>query len=140
MKMKIIFLIQGLIALMSTTCFALIEVRTNFAGAFVEPRDFNHYLTSQNVKEDWQIINEIAHAAGINLGFSNLQDLRFEMTKSRDVFANLHHINKAKWLKSVDSNPADLAEKITAQNFDYYLTNSLARASRILNKCSNDLN
>ncbi len=94
--------------------------------------------TPTNAKEDWQIIAELAVALNIKLGFENIDELRASMFDAHESLRHLDKITKAKWHKdSAVHNPLDTTTKLVAQNFDFYLTNAIARASRILHKCSN---
>jgi NADH-quinone oxidoreductase subunit G len=90
-------------------------------------------------KEDWQIILELAQKFGFNLGFRNLEELRDSLALAHPIFSNLQKITKASWVKSSDIKDEFSAEKLAAKNFDFYLTNPIARASRTLNKFSAEL-
>ncbi len=74
-------------------------------------------------KEDWKIFTELAQEFGFDLG-------------TKPDFAELL---KTIWIKSSEANGDFSDEKIAAKNFDFYLTNPIARASRTLNKCSAEL-
>jgi NADH-quinone oxidoreductase subunit G len=74
-------------------------------------------------KEDWEIFTELAQEFGFDLG-------------AKPDFAKLL---KTVWIKSSEANGDFSDEKIAAKNFDFYLTNPIARASRTLNKCSAEL-
>lgn len=87
-------------------------------------------------REDSQIILEIAHAANLNIGFHNFAELAKAMIAKSDACKNLNKITKAKWLASADLKLADVTQKISAKDFDFYTTNAVARASRSLTKCS----
>jgi NADH-quinone oxidoreductase subunit G len=87
-------------------------------------------------QEDWKIILELAKKLGVDLGFSNLEELR----KSIIQFANLNKISKASWVKYSELKGDFSDQKIAAEDFDFYLTNPIARASRTLSRCSAELN
>lgn len=91
----------------------------------------------EGAKEDWQIILEIAEAASIDLGFKNLSELKKTLAQNNATCANLNHTTKAKWQASNSHKVADHSQKINAKDFDFYSTNAVARASRVLAKCSN---
>jgi len=91
----------------------------------------------ENAKEDWEIINELAKTLGLDLGFKNIAELRAAMSDSNSVFRNINHVTKAKWVASADAKDLNDSEKLLAKDFDFYLTNAIARASRVLTKCSN---
>ena len=89
-------------------------------------------------REDWQIFAELAKKFGFDLGFKNLEEIRKELARNEKTFANLDEITKKSWIKSDEIKGELNEEKLIAQNFDFYLTNPIARASRTLNKCSNE--
>lgn len=89
--------------------------------------------------EDWQIILKLAQKLGIDLGFRNQDELRAKLASSHKNLTNLQTIHKANWVKSSEIKAGSFSEKLSVQDFDFYLTNPIARASRILNKCSADL-
>ncbi len=90
-----------------------------------------------DAKEDWQIVNEIAHVLSLDLGFRNIDELRELMKNKSSVFANVGGITKAKWHSSQTNKALEASQKIQAQDFDFYSTNVIARASRVLAKCNN---
>ncbi|MES2961850.1 MAG: NADH-quinone oxidoreductase subunit NuoG [Pseudomonadota bacterium] len=90
-------------------------------------------------KEDWKIIVELAGKIGVDLGFKDLSELRREMRIAYPIFANLEKISKATWVKSAEIKNDFSDQKLAVKDFDFYLTNPIARASRTLNKCSVEL-
>lgn len=90
-------------------------------------------------KEDWQIILELANKFGFDLGFKTLAELRKELTSSYPIFAELEKITKASWIKHEELKKDFVNSTLPVKDFDFYLTNPIARASRILNKCSAEL-
>jgi NADH-quinone oxidoreductase subunit G len=90
-------------------------------------------------KEDWSVILQLAKKFGFDLDFKNLSELRKQMSQEHQSFANLEKITKANWINSKAFSGEFLEEKLSAKNFDFYLTNPIARASRTLNKCSAEL-
>ena len=90
-------------------------------------------------KEDWQIFVELAAKLEINLGFKNFSQIRKSMFEEFPIFKNLEKISKTSWQKSKEINGDFLQQKLKTQDFDFYLTNAIARASRTLNKCSVEL-
>jgi len=92
-----------------------------------------------DAKEDVQIILELAKKFGFDLGFKNLAEIRENLAKTQAIFANLEKTFKSSWTKSHDTSDNFVEENLAAKNFDFYLTNPIARASRTLNKCSAEL-
>jgi NADH-quinone oxidoreductase subunit G len=90
-------------------------------------------------KEDWQIFVELATKLEIDLGFKNLAQLRKSMFAEFSIFKNLEKISKTSWQKSEEIRGEFLQQKLQTQDFDFYLTNPIARSSRTLNKCSIEL-
>jgi NADH-quinone oxidoreductase subunit G len=74
-------------------------------------------------KEDWQIFVELAKEFGFDLGLK----------------PSFESLAKASWVKAKSTSERLGNEKIAVKDFDFYLTNPIARASRVLNKCSSDL-
>ena len=91
----------------------------------------------EGAQEDFQIILEIARASNADLGFKNLVELKKTLAENNATCANLNHATKAKWLASNSHKTSDHLQKINATDFDFYSTNAIARASRVLTKCSN---
>jgi NADH-quinone oxidoreductase subunit G len=83
-------------------------------------------------KEDWKIILELAQKLGLDLGFKSLAEIK-------ESLPQLDKIVKANWVKSGEIKDEISDEKLVAKEFDFYLTNPIARASRTLNKCSSEL-
>jgi NADH-quinone oxidoreductase subunit G len=92
-----------------------------------------------DAREDWAIIRALSEAVGVSLGWTSLDGLRSEMYKVAPQLQRLDHIHKA--------DAATLSElgrgegKFSPQPFaspvkDFYLTNPIARASRIMGECS----
>lgn len=96
----------------------------------------NAVFAPGEAKEDFKIILELAEKFGFDLGFKNLSELRKEMAANIAVFANLEKITKANWVKSHELKGDFANSKIAIKDFDFYITNPIARASRTLNKCS----
>jgi NADH-quinone oxidoreductase subunit G len=90
-------------------------------------------------KEDLQIILELAKKFDFDLGFKNLAEVRKELAKKHVIFAHLEKTFKSSWIKSHEASGSFVEESLSAKDFDFYLTNPIARASRILNKCSAEL-
>ncbi|NBV06441.1 MAG: NADH-quinone oxidoreductase subunit G [Proteobacteria bacterium] len=87
--------------------------------------------------EDWQVILQIAQKLNLDLGYKNLAELRNSLIAANPIFANLNKINKAIWINT-DNTLGDIdSDKFNLKDYNFYLTNPIARASRTLNKCGN---
>jgi NADH-quinone oxidoreductase subunit G len=95
-------------------------------------------------KLDYEIIVEIAQKLGVDLGFKNYHELLSKLDEEYKILARIDKINNRDQssLKITNDNlKFNLVDsKLIAKNYDYYLTNSIARASRVLNKCSAENN
>ena len=89
-------------------------------------------------KQDWLIIKELADKLDIDLGFKSLSELRNLIYSQNPTLMQLDIITQSEWIKSNDSSDL-LEEKLFIKPFDFYLTNPITRASRTLNKCSDEL-
>jgi NADH dehydrogenase/NADH:ubiquinone oxidoreductase subunit G len=90
-------------------------------------------------KLDCEIVMELASVLGFNLGFKNSEELINLLDQEINLFDRINSINKSDndCLKpSNDNFKLNNNDKIIIKNYDYYLTNSIARSSRILHKCS----
>ncbi len=88
-------------------------------------------------QEDCQIILELAKKLNLDLGYKNLAELRKSLIAANPIFANLDKITKATWINSESAAGELDAEKFFVKDYNFYLTNPIARASRTLNKCGN---
>ncbi len=96
-------------------------------------------FTIGQAKDDVETIIELAEKLNTDLGFKNLAELRKNLGQDYPTFAKLNEISKANWIASIKNEDSILEDKIEFQDFDFYLTNPIARASRTLNKCSAEL-
>jgi len=92
-------------------------------------------------KIDANIICEIANKLNLNLGFNNHEQLSEVLECEYKVLSKINQLPSInqKILEALDDNFINSIaneDKISIRNYDYYLTNSIARSSRILNKCS----
>ena len=93
-----------------------------------------------NSKADSQIIIELARECNVDLGFKDQESLESEIFKNHQNIANLGQISSRKWQKSTeDKKKLDPSTEIKVQDYDFHLTNAIARSSNILNKRSQDL-
>lgn len=86
-------------------------------------------------KDDWIIVSEIAKALKIDLGFANLSQLRKEIYNEFKYFEYIGQIIKSEWDKIVCEDKIHKDHlKVNSEN--YYLTNPISRASKIMAECS----
>jgi len=95
-------------------------------------------------KADYEIIVEIAQKLDLDLGFKNYNQLLAKLDEEHKILSRVDKINNRNesFLKVTNDNLKFnfIDSKLVAKNYDYYLTNSIARASRVLNKCSAENN
>lgn len=90
----------------------------------------------KDAKDDYKIIADLAKTLGINLGFESLDSLRDIMAGNNPIFANYDVPAKHKWQAAgaVD-NSKILSKKIAAKDNDFFVSNVIARLSKVLNEC-----
>jgi NADH-quinone oxidoreductase subunit G len=92
-----------------------------------------------DAREDWAIIRALAGKLDVSLGFDNLEHLRASMYKAAPHLAQLDQAATADASMLADLTKA--RGKMTSKPFaspvtDFYLTNPIARASKIMADCS----
>lgn len=89
------------------------------------------------VAQDAEIIIKLAKKLNLDLGFNEISALK------QNLFSTIDYDQDSDIIKSIftPSNKAkiDIKGKIIIKDYDFYLTNPIARASRILSQCSNEL-
>lgn len=98
-------------------------------------------------KNDVEIFCDIAKLLNLDIGFVNHQEMLNRLDAEHKLFANNlyspSHLSLSSDFKNnyvAKSNFVLDDSPIKVIDYDYYLTNSIARASRILNKCSAENN
>lgn len=97
-----------------------------------------------DAKEDWAIFRALSAHLGVTLGFDSLSDLRSELYSKFPHFAHLDEVAEA---GSIDVNAitkslaASKTGKVLGQPLqspitDYFMTNPIARASKVMAECS----
>jgi len=92
-----------------------------------------------DAREDWAIIVSLAKAAGFDLGFVNMSELRAAMYKAAPHLAAIGQVGKANAtaLAELSQGAGKLGkEPFISPIMDFYFTNPIARASRIMAECS----
>lgn len=117
-------------------CFAEKEaIYLNVEGRIQKSQRAIFSLTNAN--DDFEIFSKLADKLKISLDFKDIEEARNLIYKKLKTSEN--SLIKANF-KNSDTIKTNLKECIIeANDFDYYLTNPIARASRILNKCSQEL-
>jgi NADH-quinone oxidoreductase subunit G len=92
-----------------------------------------------DAREDWAIIVSLAKLAGADLGFANMSELRAAMYKVAPLLAAIGQVAKADAAALAELSQG--AGKLGKEPFvspikDFYFTNPIARASRIMAECS----
>jgi NADH-quinone oxidoreductase subunit G len=92
-----------------------------------------------DAREDWAIIRALAGKLDVTLGFDNIDHLRAAMYKAAPQLAALDTVETADAAQLGDL--AGATGKMTSKAFtspvgDFYMTNPIARASKIMAECS----
>ncbi|WP_375326756.1 NADH-quinone oxidoreductase subunit NuoG [Candidatus Tisiphia endosymbiont of Nemotelus uliginosus] len=85
-------------------------------------------------KVDWVIIKELADNLGIDMGIKNLSDIRSNLAAEFPVFANISNVVRGGFSKFVSTDPL-LGHDIVTSPINYYMTDSISRASVTMAKC-----
>lgn len=88
--------------------------------------------------EGWKIVLQLAVAVGIDIGFDDNASLRSLLQNFYNFLQKNEEVN-AEWISAANLSLSDQRTVIVAKDFDYYTTNQIARASKILRKCSQEL-
>src|SRR5262249_13497753 len=91
-------------------------------------------------REDWAILRALSEALGATLPWNSLTELRRAMYAKAPHLARLDHVAKAEAtdLEALGNAARGTmaSEAFASPVKDYYLTNPIARASRIMAECS----
>jgi NADH-quinone oxidoreductase subunit G len=92
-----------------------------------------------DARDNWKIIVEISKRIRKSLNYINFEDVRAGLRKEYPIFTNINHIEKDNF-QSLD-RLSDKKKKLNSDVFsntitDYYLTNSIARSSKVMGECS----
>lgn len=93
----------------------------------------------KNAQDDWKIIADLAKVLKQDLGFNCIDSLREIMIKTNAVFANYDIAAKHSWIASKVVDNTIQSREISAKSDDFFNSNVIARLSRILNSCKNEL-
>ena len=90
-------------------------------------------------REDWAVFRALSEALGSTLPWNNLEELRAAMYRHAPQLARLEHRSPAPTAELADLAKAEggmSAEPFRSSVIDFYMTNPIARASRIMAECS----
>lgn len=94
-------------------------------------------------QEDWLILTNLAHYLGLSLPFDTLDGLRKTLYGSYSHFAHINQIHRESFSTSLPafkilSVSPDVCKDIPFESpiGDFYITNPIARASRVMARCS----
>ena len=82
-------------------------------------------------KEDWIIINELSNY----ISSKNLYETKDSLEKNMINYLNLHN-SKISASNKIKNN--FIKEKIAIKDIDYYYSNAIARASKVMSECKNE--
>jgi len=85
-------------------------------------------------QEDWLIIKNLADNLGIDLGIHSLTAVRERLVTDFPIFTNIGSITKNNFTKFISMGRL-LKEDIITKPINYYMTDSISRASVTMAKC-----
>lgn len=85
-------------------------------------------------QEDWQVIKNLAQYLKIDLPYLTIKDVRKKLAKISKNFANINKIVPARW-KSIDIDGELSQQPIILRKKNFYMTNSICRASQVMASC-----
>jgi len=92
-----------------------------------------------DARDNWKIIIELSKRLKKSLNYINLEDVRADLRKEYPVFTKINQIenNSFQGLDQLYDQKKKLSSDIFSNTvFDYYLTNSIARSSKVMAECS----
>ena len=92
-----------------------------------------------DARDNWKIIIEISKRINKSLNYINFEDVRADIRKEYPIFTNINQIEKDCFqdLNRLSGQKQKLSSDIFANTIsDYYLTNSIARSSKVMAECS----
>jgi NADH-quinone oxidoreductase subunit G len=95
-------------------------------------------------KEDWAILRALSDAIGKRLPYDSLEALRAAIVADAPHFADIQELvphggaGATNWAAVGAEGPLDATQPLRSAMTDYYLTNSIARASETMAECSRE--
>ncbi|CAI3929231.1 NADH dehydrogenase/NADH:ubiquinone oxidoreductase 75 kD subunit (chain G) (NuoG) (PDB:1C4A) [Commensalibacter communis] len=100
-------------------------------------RSFRAICPPGEAKEEWSVICSIGQALAVEQPYQNLETLRQYMTEVNPVFAQCGLVKNSVAVSVGDGAQGNFEKQpLTAVISDYFLTNSISRASLTMNECS----
>ena len=87
-------------------------------------------------KVDWEIILDLAKLSGFALPYSNLAEIRARMAKTNPIFEHIDHISRYTMTSNTSRQKEFSSDVFDVPTENYYLTNSICRSSRTMQKCA----
>ncbi len=112
----------------------------NFEGRVQEAQ--RAIFAPGEAKEDWAIVRALSDTLGVRLPYDTLDDLRRALVREVPQYAKLGELPRYEgadpgvWGALGSDAPLDNTVPVTSAITDYYLTNPIARASRVMAECS----
>ncbi|MFZ2469018.1 MAG: molybdopterin-dependent oxidoreductase, partial [Parvibaculum sedimenti] len=88
-----------------------------------------------DAREDWTILRALSGALGATLAYDNLEQIRAAIVADAPQFAEIDMVVAAGDLPDLPAGELDAAPFETPVK-DFYLTNPIARASKVMAECS----
>ncbi len=85
--------------------------------------------------EDWKIFNRIIKKIGSNNDLTNFNELRKEVLQLIPNFTEINELPKRPEIYDSNIQTNFESEEILIKELDYYYTNSISRASKIMSEC-----
>lgn len=100
-------------------------------------RSFAAICPPGEAKEEWATIYAVAQLLAVDLPYHNIESLRAYMAEINPVFAQSKLVRNSVDI-NLGNNPQENVDKqgLRAVISDYFLTNSISRASLTMNECS----
>ena len=88
--------------------------------------------------DDWKIIRDLANVFGVDLPYSNIDEVRSKLAEISPNFANVGEIIRREW-SSIDCKHVKLStQKILLREKNFYMTDPITRASKIMARCTEE--
>lgn len=112
-------------------------IYVNTEGRVQQTQQVNTPL--DGARNDWETIRALSEVLETPLSYSNAQEIRQRLIDVAPHFANIDHIEPTSF-----TTPYTNGAKVKSSEFEiafdnFWFTNPIARASRVMAKCSNDL-